>query len=222
MTRVLVVAIGLLACAYPASAQLPPARVAVGLSVSQMRIHTVLPAVDGMPGTTEMLSAAAVGGEIGLALGRFRLRGAYRQSDLDPRTGATLEHDAAEGEIMVGVAPFSWLTIFTGAHRRTYETALGTQRWSMWEFRVRSDVPIVGDRLRAYAEVWPAVAASVNVREAWSSAWGGDGGLELVLHQAPVTLRAGYRIEVHRLEDGRREVADGVAVTVRVGVLRAR
>jgi hypothetical protein len=173
----------------------------------------------GQAGTDQFTGAAFLG-EGTLAIGRFRIGVSYLQGTLNPDGGSAAPRDLVEGSVLLGVRPFTWLTLETGPHARAYTLTNVTERWLFWELRARAATAFVGSAVQGYAQLWRAVSADVNVPETFDHAQGGEAGIVLRLARAPLEARVGYRID-HAVLVGqtyqRLETVDGVVLGVGLG-----
>lgn len=171
--------------------------------------------VRDVEGEREQLSAASFGFGAAARLGVFGIEGRYLQTDL-AGDGTAMDREVSELELFGSLAPTAWLRVATGLHLRAYRTVFGTERWRMWELRVRGETTILPG-VTGHAELWPVLAAGVNGVEAFDSGWGGRAGIRLAPSGIPLDFALDYRTERQRLGAGaRRDVVDGIQVTVRL------
>lgn len=172
--------------------------------------------------TTQRLSGAVFGfqGQFGYRR-RMTLDLGYWQGQLDPASTNAASRDVAEGYALLGVNPLSWLSVRVGPHAWTYISNAGTQRWFLWEGRVRAQGAILSE-IHSYLELSDVFHASVNVPQSFTSGLGGEGGLILRIRDVPgipdvypVRIRLGYGIERVRLGEGvRTETMDHLSLSV--------
>jgi hypothetical protein len=194
----------------PLAAQVP-SRFSGGLGVQGLHVLTeVGPQVQRLSGTM-------LGGEGRLRFGPVRIHAEYWQGTVDPDSGAATSRDVVEGQLLLGVRPWAWLTLRVGPHARAYVTPAGTQRWLMWETQIRLEPVLVPGRVHGYLDVWRVAGASVNVPEAFSDGAGGAAGMVVQLARSPLWGRLGYGIERIRLGGGRSESVDRLTLTVGIG-----
>ncbi len=167
-------------------------------------------------GTTATATGAAFGIE-----GRVRVQSVslilrYHQGHL---TGDSplIDQDFVEGEAFVVVQPARWISFGVGPHVRAYVEPSGTERWLMWEGRLRLGAALL-PAVTGYLEGWRVLGADLNVAEALDSGYGLDGGLEIRLSGAPVGFLLRYRTEHAELGGGtRRETVEQIALGIRLG-----
>jgi hypothetical protein len=175
--------------------------------------------------TTQRLSGPVFGlqGQI-IYSGFVTLDWGYWQGQIDPvdpGSGSTKSRDVVEGYAMLGGRPFGWLSLRAGPHAWTYISDAGTQRWFLWEGRARAQGEVLPD-VQSYLELWNVFSANVNVPQDFQSGMGGEGGLILLVRDAPiiperftVRIRLGYGIERVRMGDGiRTEVMDRLSLSL--------
>jgi hypothetical protein len=217
VTRTALVGLALAIAAAPGlAAQQRTWQWGVGLSGMGMRVNST------SGPTTQRLSGAVFGfqgqmrfhGRVGLDLG-------YWQGQLDPASTNAAVRDVAEGYALIGGRPLNWLTLRVGPHAWTYISNAGTQRWFLWEARARAEGAIL-PAVHSYLELSDVLHASVNVPQAFSSGFGGEGGLIMRIRDVPgipdtypVHIRLGYGIERVRLASGvRTEIVDHLSLSV--------
>ncbi|MGH7613312.1 MAG: hypothetical protein ACREMW_04600 [Gemmatimonadales bacterium] len=177
--------------------------------------------------TTQQLSGAVYGVQGQLIYSGFvTLDWGYWQGQIDPAdgSGATAPRDVVEGYAMLGGRPFGWLSVRAGPHAWTYISNAGTQRWFLWEARARAQGEILPD-VQSYLDVYRVLSANVNVPQDFQSGMGGEGGLILLVRDAPiipeqfpVRIRLGYGIERIRMGGGiRTEVMDRLSLSLGIG-----
>jgi hypothetical protein len=151
----------------------------------------------------------------------------YWQGQLDPTgssAGQFASRDVVEGYAMLGGRPFGWLSVRAGPHAWTYISNAGTQRWFLWEARARAQGEILPD-VQSYVDLWRVLSADVNVPQNFQSGMGGEGGLILLVRDAPiiperfpVRIRLSYGIERVRMGGGvRTEVMDRLGLSLGIG-----
>jgi hypothetical protein len=151
----------------------------------------------------------------------------YWQGQLDPTgssAGQFASRDVVEGYAMLGARPFGWLSVRGGPHAWTYISNAGTQRWFLWEARARAQGEILPD-VQSYVDLWRVLSADVNVPQNFQSGMGGEGGLILLVRDAPiiperfpVRIRLSYGIERVRMGGGvRTEVMDRLGLSLGIG-----
>lgn len=182
--------------------------------------------VDSRSGpTTQRLSGAVFGLQGQMRYHRrLTLDLGYWQGQLDPAGANAATRDMAEGYVLFGVRPLGWLTLRGGPHAWTYISNAGTQRWLLWEGRVRAEGAILPD-LHSYLELSKVLDANVNVPQSFASGTGGEGGLILRIRDVPgisdaypVRIRLGYGIERVRMGAGvRTETVDQLSLSISLG-----
>jgi hypothetical protein len=175
--------------------------------------------------TTQKLSGAVFGLQGQLIYSGFvTLDWGYWQGQIDPTGGAAASRDVVEGYAMLGARPFGWLSLRAGPHAWTYISNAGTQRWFLWEGRVRAQGEVLPD-VQSYMELSRVLSANVNVPQDFQSGLGGEGGLILRVRDAPliperfpVRIRLAYGIERVRMGGGARtEVMDRLSLSLGIG-----
>jgi hypothetical protein len=164
------------------------------------------------------MGGPAAGAQGRVVLGPVALEASYLQGRLSPDTGSTPARDLADGAVFLVVRPQRWLALKAGAHLRAYITSSGTERWMLWEGRVRLSGDLAPGRLRSYAEGWVAASADVNVGPGASGARGGEVGLTLVPTRSPLWVRLAYAVDQARTKDGARtETLEALVLAAGVG-----
>ena len=186
-------------------------RPSAALTANQVRVRSDLPDV------TERLGGAAFGLELALRRGIVRMELEYREANLSAGAPVTMARDMSEGAVQFGIQPASLLYIAAGVHRRHFETAVGAQRWTLWELTVRAQHTLVADLAHGYVELRPVLSGVTTAAGSWGSGLGGEAGLRVQLPGLPISLRLGYQIERYRLDDGgRTETTDGIAIALAI------
>ena len=197
----------------------------LSLAAGTLTAQTLAPAGVLTVGSTRVrsqsgqFSGAVVGGDGTLSFGRLELAVSYLQGKIDS-VGASAAggggHDLVEGSVLLGARPWSWLTIATGPHARSYTLTSGTQRWVFWELRARAAGAFIGSAARGYVELWRALSADVNVPESFDHAQGGEAGMIIRFARAPLQARVAYRMDHTVLKSAlggtRLETVDGLVV----------
>jgi hypothetical protein len=159
------------------------------------------------------LSGSLFSGEAIATRGRWIARLVYGQGHV---TSDTVARDVVQGEALVGYAARPWLQLWLGPRARTFVTSgLSDTRWLFWTGGLSARGGIFPGRVDSFAELWQGFSGSVNRPAASASGRGVELGLEATLPQRPVRLRLSYLIEQGRLDDGRRETVEGLALAAR-------
>jgi hypothetical protein len=191
----------------------------VALSGVGMRLHST------SGPTTQQLSGTVFGLQGQLTYSGFvTLDWGYWQGQIDPTGGSAASRDVVEGYAMLGGRPFGWLSLRAGPHAWTYISNAGTQRWFLWEARARAQGEVLPD-VQSFMDLWRVLSASVNVPQDFQSGMGGEGGLILLVRDAPliperfpVRIRLAYGIERVRMGNGiRTEVMDRLSLSLGIG-----
>lgn len=199
-----------LVLASPASAQLPLSLSANGGAAST-QLNT------GTTGATERLSGFSAGGGATVAYRRLGMSFRYLEGSVSPRGGGT-GRDIVEGEAMLSLRGLSWLSVSFGRHIRSYVRSDGTERWLLWEARIRTEARLATRRLISSLEASQVLSADVNSPEAFDRAQGIEGELKWMVFSRPLWLSLGYRMDRARLGGGSRtEVLEHIRLTVGFG-----
>jgi hypothetical protein len=152
---------------------------------------------------TDKLSGVTFGGRAGLRYWKLLLDVRYLEGTVESSSSERKE-DVVEGELLVGMAPLSWLALKIGPHVRSIVTDLGTQRWWFWEGRVRGQADLGTPLLRSYLEAWYVFSANVDLVEGYDGGNGIEGGIRGRLTRFPLWAELAYRIDHSRLAGGDR------------------
>jgi len=147
---------------------------------------------------TGSMSGLGVGGFVRVAASLVQLELHYEQAAL---SGTDPNQDLVEGEVLLGVRFLPWLTVKVGPRIRANVTDLGTERWVLWQGRIRTDTHLIGSTVRAHVEVWSILSGDVNLDDAFGQGQGLEGGLEVELFGA-FWGGLGYRFDRDVLGDG--------------------
>lgn len=209
--RAAILALLCAATSRPAQAQL--SRFLEG-DVSVARVHFASTSALG----GEALSGIVVGGRARLVLGVTALELSYAEGHLAADTGNAPSRDFVDGSVFLAVRPVAWLTVRAGPHLRGYVESGGTERWLLWEGRVRAEAPIVAGTLRARVEGWTSLASGVNADPGASGARGAEVGMALRLPRSPFVFRLSYTVDQESMKSGiRTEALESVALSVGLG-----
>ena len=149
--------------------------------------------------TSQSLSGWSFGGDGSVGWRRFALYLGYWQGSLQPDSTGTASRDVVEGYALVGGKILPWLELKLGPHAWAYTANAGTQRWALFEARLRAEGALIGPTLSTYFELWTALGGSVNAAQSFGSGVGGQGGLTYHSHRLPLWGRLGYSVEQARL-----------------------
>ena len=153
--------------------------------------------------SVEQARSGAVFGATGsVSLARFLLDVRYVEGALNAE--GLNDEDLVEGEVFVGVRPVPWLTIKAGSHIRSFVTGDGTERWVLWEARVRLEPVVFDPTIRSFVEVWRTLGSDIDLPSDFDRGWGVDGGLLVRLAPTRLSAMVGYRVDNSRLESGAR------------------
>ena len=200
-----------LAPAWPLSAQAPPRAALFGGAMSA-RVEILA------GGRAESMSSPAFLGQGMLSAGRMLVELTYVQGRLAPGAGAIAGRDLVDGRVFVGVRPWDWLSIRSGAQARAFVLAGGTRRWVLGELCGRAESSLPGGVARGYVEIWVAPLGSSHTGERLDRARGGEAALTLHPPNRPLWAELGYRIDRVQWGGTRRETLEGVSFTIGVGL----
>ncbi len=147
---------------------------------------------------TASMSGLGVGGFVRVVAGLAQLELHYEQAAM---SGTDPNQDIVEGEVLLGIRFLPWLTVKVGPRIRANVTELGTERWVLWQGRIRTDTRLIGSRVRAHVEVWSILSGDVNLNDVFGQGQGLEGGLEVKLFGA-FWGGLGYRFDRDVLGDG--------------------
>ncbi len=164
------------------------------------------------------MSGVVAGARAQASLGLVSLEASYAQGRLSADTGTAPSRDLVDGSVFLAVRPAPWLALRAGPQLRAYAAPGGTERWVLWEGRIRVEAPIVTGTLLAHVEGWLALSSGVNADPGASGAGGGQAGLTLRLPSSPVWLRLSYAVDQEKMKNNvRTETLEAVALTVGFG-----
>ncbi len=149
---------------------------------------------DNRTGSDIARNGIALGIEGHYNVGRVNMDARYLQGGLSDN------HDVIEGEIFVGTHVVPWLKAQLGRHIRSVLINDVTERWSMWEIRLRAQGEVWTPASQAYgvysyAQLVGALAGSVNVPGDFGSGRGIEGGLLVRFAESQFAARLGYRVD---------------------------
>ena len=139
--------------------------------------------------------------EASLLVGRFSLDVRYAATRLSADVVPLSDEKFSDIEVMVGIAPTSWLIVKGGRHVQRVPTADSVQRWGLWEARIRAEARLVPGIVGAYFEVWNVLSGTAQGIESFDYGAGAEGGLTGRWPGSPLTVHIGYRI--HRARASR-------------------
>jgi hypothetical protein len=173
--------------------------------------------------------------EGGFDFGRLLVRAGYAEGSLRPG-GSDVKHDVAESFLQAGMRVVGGLEAALGVQARAWITSPGTERWLLWQMRLRYEAPLVGTLVHGYAELWRTASGSVNavnvlrpgggsefltsvdgkrVSKSFLGARGGEAGIVLRSSGNAPMVRIGYSIDQARLEMGSyRDSVEGFTIAV--------
>ena len=144
--------------------------------------------------------------------GRVMARLRYAQGRV---TGDTAAQDVVAGEALLGYRARPWLGVWIGPQARTFVApGLSDRRWLFWTARVTARGAIFPGRVDSFAELWQGLSGRLNRPAASAGGGGAELGIEARLARRPVWARFAYRIEQGRVDGGRRDTVEGLALTV--------
>jgi hypothetical protein len=185
---------------------------------------------------SESLRGFIRGLEGGLDFGRLLLRGGYAEGSL--RSGSEdFQHDVADGFLLAGLRVLGGLEAALGLQARAWITSPGTERWLLWQMRLRYEAPLIGTLVHGYAELWRTASGSVNavnvlrpdgggaefltsidgkhVSKTFLGARGGEAGIVFRGSGNAPMVRVGYTIDEARLETGGyRDSVEGFTIAI--------
>lgn len=192
-----------------------PHFLAADAGVSRVRFRSVV------AGGGEAMAGVVAGGRARAHVGAVALELGYAQGRLSADTGLASERDFVDGSLFVAARPLPWLEARVGPHARAYVAPGGTERWLLWEGRLRAEGAIVPGMLEVHAEGWLALASDVNLPAGAAGARGGEVGLTLRPPQSAVWARLAYAVDRAELRDAVRiETVEMVVLAIGVGVPR--
>ena len=173
----------------------------IGLTISLAPIPVQVTETAG--NESSQLNGIALGGRAGVTWRKLRLDVRYLEGGLSSEADGP-DEDIVEGELMLGFAPLSWLTLRLGPHIRSFVTSQGTQRWIFWEGHATGAVELGSPRLLSYLDLWYVFAANVDAVEPFDQGLGIEGGIRLTMDRLPLFAKLAYRIDQSSLGDGSR------------------
>ena len=150
---------------------------------------------------TDRLSGMTLGGMADLAWRIWRLDLRYLEGGISAGDDSESE-DIVEGELMIGVAPLSWLVIKVGPHIRSFVTPQGTERWFFWEARLGTAAQLGSPNVITYFQVWHVFKSDVDAVQSYDSGNGLEGGIRLSLSRLPFYGGLSYRVDHSNLGSG--------------------
>jgi hypothetical protein len=125
------------------------------------------------------------------------------------------------GQIQVGAAPFSWLSVSAGPRALALDRS-GTERWVLWEGSVRLTAPLIALLARSYVEGRRTLAADVNLPGAGPSGSGVGVGLIIQPLASPVSVSLAYQVDRDEIPGGALRTMDGLWLAVHLGTHEPR
>lgn len=163
------------------------------------------------------LAGFTMGGFTSVSHNRFSVELGYLEGSLSP-SGQGIERDIVEGELLLTVRTFRWMSVQLGPHIRSFVRPDGTERWIFWEGRLRAGTQLGTPRLLSRFEIWQVLAANVDAAEPYDGGRGISGALWWDISSLPFWLGLGYRIDRSHLGRGSRtEVLEHVLISVGFG-----
>ena len=203
-----VLAVGM-ALAVPVSVSAQGFRIEGAAQVSSVSVKRTAAA-------TTSVNGFGIGGVLRMSVWLALLEVRYEQASLSESGGASPE-DMVEGEVLVGIRFLPWLTVKAGPRIRANVTELGTERWVLWEGRIRADVRLIGTTVRGHAEAWSILSGEVNLTDPFNRGQGVEGGLEFKLF-GDFWGGLGYRFDHEVLAgDVREDITEKVYLRFGVG-----
>ncbi len=147
------------------------------------------------------LSGMAFGGMVDFSWRFLRLDVRYLEGGISADSDSG-DEDIVEGELMLGVAPLSWLAVKFGPHIRSFVTPQGTERWFFWEGRLATAAKLGSPNLVTYFQAWYVFSSDVDAVQSYDSGKGVEGGIRLSLSRLPFYGDLGYRMDQSKLGDG--------------------
>ena len=187
---------GLVALLFAVAVQSPVEAQGVGVSGAVQASSVSLSRTT--TGTVSM-SGLGVGGFVRVTAWVAQLELHYEQAELSA-SGSDLSQDLVEGEVLLGIRFLQWFTVKVGPRIRANVTDLGTERWVLWQGRIRTDARLIGSTVRAHVEAWSILSGDVNLNDAFGQGQGLEGGLEVRLFGA-FWGGLGYRFDRNVLGD---------------------
>ncbi len=181
----------LLAVAVQSPVEAQPVQVSGAVQASSVSLKRTT------TGTVSM-SGLGVGGFVRVTKWLAQLELHYEQAAM---SGTDPSQDLVEGEVLLGIRVLPWLTVKVGPRIRANVTDLGTERWVLWQGRIRTDTRLIASTVRAHVEVWSILSGDVNLNDAFGQGQGLEGGLEVKLFGA-FWGGLGYRFDRDVLGDG--------------------
>jgi hypothetical protein len=212
MTRAIRTTIGasLLVLSFPPflSAQGSP-RLDAGVTLAGVRTEA-----GGAPGVAPA-SGIVLGGNLGVRVGRFALRGSYVEGEIEEDDVAGARVDFVSGNLGAGVRLAPWLEVGGGV-RVTSISQVDPERWVAWGVGVRADFPIIGQRLRGHAMFSKTVDLSVNIPARSTEGRTGEVGIEIDVPDTPLTFGLVTTMEQSAISGGRRRDLEFLSFTIGV------
>ena len=208
MSRRLLLAASLAMLAFTANAQAQSRwTLTLGAAASREIAHSLFGSA--LP----RLSGSLLSGEAIATRGRLVARVRYGQGRV---TSDTAARDIVQGELLAGYQVRPWLQVWLGPRARTFVTSgLSDRRWLFWTAGLGARGGIFPGRVDSFAELWLGFSGRLNRPAGSASGRGVELGLEAIVPKRPLRLRLSYIVEQGRLDDGRRDTVEGLALAAR-------
>jgi hypothetical protein len=145
------------------------------------------------------LQGMAIGGMGHASVWRLELDARYGEGKLE-QSGTGALRDLVEGEVMLGIRVVPWLSLRGGPQLRGFLVGGITERWLLWEARVRVDAFVAPRAIRGYLEVGGAVSGNTrNADGPFGNSRRGEAGMAIRFPRAPIWLSLSYAVERTRL-----------------------
>src|SRR6185503_4158585 len=105
------------------------------------------------------LEGLVVGGLGRVSVWRLELEARYGEGRLEAGAGQS-RRDLVEGEVMLGIRPVPWISLKAGPHARGFLVDGVTERWLLWDARLRVDAFVAAPAIRGYLELGGALSGN--------------------------------------------------------------
>lgn len=151
----------------------------------------------------ERSSGFTGGAQAAISFGRLGVGLKYLEGSVTP-AGAGAGRDIIEGEALLSLRAFPWLALRFGPHIRSVIRTGTTERWVLWEGRVRTRARLGSPRLTSSLELWYVLSGDVSAVEGFDGGQGVKGLLRWEVTTTPIWLGIGYQVDRTRLGGGSR------------------